>query len=517
MVRLANSRSIVTLFRMIVTPVPFRSKPSARVTILALFAKADVRQHPFFSGLPSAVQQTVQAFVKTKEFAGRVDEVRVIPYGSAGKSVLLLGLGEKKLWNHRTAMIASRRIVMVAKQHRLVDVAIRLEDLAWLNATPAAVAQVIAENAHLAHYDYTRYRSTPTGGWPNVRKLTLLCAVGILPAVKRGVKAGTIIADATNHARDLANTPGGDLTPEGVSTAATSVGKDHDVRVQVLHKKDLEKLGAGGILGVARGSDAPPTLTIMEYAAPGHAKDQPIVFVGKGVTFDSGGLNVKPDTSMYEMHMDMSGGAAVIGALAAVAQLKLPLRVIGLIPAAENMSAGAAYRPGDQLKSLSGKTIEVMHTDAEGRILLADALTYAERFQPRAVIDVATLTGAAVVALGNRAAALLSPNEAFTHDLRVLAEQSGDFAWPLPLWTEYESEIKGTFGDFSNTGKGRSGGAITAAAFLWQFAKKFSKWAHVDIAPTMTSIEGQHLAKGATGAGTRLLVAYARSLVSTET
>jgi leucyl aminopeptidase len=489
---------------------PLVSRPKQRTIVLCATLGQTIIQHPFFKGLPAAVQQTARAFVRSKEFKGQTDEVRVIPFGTSANTLMLFGLGKQQEWSHRSAILASRQIIMVAKQHRLSELGIYLPDLVWTNAKIEDVSQVVSENAQLAHYEYSRYKSAPPEGWPRVSKLFIYVGPKDLRAAKLGANRGEIISDAVNHARDLANTPGGDMTPESVAADAVKLSKQHGVKVQVLHKADLEKLGAGGILGVARGSDLPPTLTIMEYTASGHEKDAPLVFVGKGVTFDSGGLNVKPDSSMYEMHMDMSGGAAVIAALAAIAQLKLPLRVIGLVPAAENMSAGSAYRPGDQLKSLSGKTIEVMHTDAEGRILLADALTYAERYKPQAVIDVATLTGAAVVALGQRAAAILSPDEKLSMELHKLAESSGDFAWPLPLWQEYESEIKGTFGDYSNTGKYRLGGAITAAAFLWQFAKKLKHWAHIDIAPTMTSIEGQHLAKGATGAGVRLLVAFAR-------
>lgn len=493
------------------TTVQATTSPSARALFLLVPQGADIRRHPWFKRLPAAVQQTALAFVRAKEFTGKADDVRVIPFGSSARMLVLLGLGEHKTFTHRQAMLACRKVVAVAKQHRLQDVAVALQDIRIADWTTEQLAQLAAENFALAHYDYTTYRTAPKGGWPHVKHVHLVVPAAETRAAKRGVRIGTILGQATNAARDLANMPGGDMTPSVLAHAAVEAGKRFGFRVNVLHKDAIEKIGMGGVLGVARGSHHAPTFSILEYAAPGHQKDAPIVYVGKGVTFDSGGLNVKPDTSMYEMHMDMSGGAAVIGALSAIAQLKLPVRVIGLIPAVENMSGGEAYRPGDQLRSLSGKTIEVMHTDAEGRVILADALTYAEQFKPSAVIDVATLTGAALVALGQRAAAILSPDEAFSHQLRELGERAGDVGWPLPLWAEYETEIHGTFGDVSNTGKSRMGGAITAAAFLWQFAKKHKRWAHIDIAPTMTTIDGQHLAKGSAGAGVRLLVAFARS------
>ena len=229
------------------------------------------------------------------------------------------------------------------------------------------------------------------------------------------------------------------------------------------------------------------------------------MLVGKGVTFDTGGINLKPGDSMLGMNMDMSGGAAVIHALAAAARLKVKKNIVVLVPAVENMPSGTSYRPGDILRSMSGKTIQVDNTDAEGRIILADALTYAKRYDPALVVDVATLTGAAVVALGERASALFTQDRDLEQRFRELGETSGDYVWPLPLWDEYDAEIKGTFGDVSNLGKTRWGGAITAAAFLKQFADGYP-WVHLDIAPRMTAVEGEYLAKGAAGAPVRLLV-----------
>jgi len=241
----------------------------------------------------------------------------------------------------------------------------------------------------------------------------------------------------------------------------------------------------------------------------GSKTEHPVVLVGKGVTFDTGGLNLKPSQHIYEMHMDMSGGAAVIHAIRAAARLKLKKNIVGLIPAVENMPSGSSYRPGDVLKTMSGKTIEVMDTDAEGRVILADALEYAKKYDPSLVVDVATLTGAAVVALGQRYSALFTADKKLEDTFRRVGEETGDPVWPLPLMADYEEEIKGTFGDWANIGKSRYGGAITAAVFLWQFTKDSSgksyPWVHLDIAPRMTAIEGEFLAKGAAGAPVRLL------------
>ena len=271
----------------------------------------------------------------------------------------------------------------------------------------------------------------------------------------------------------------------------------------------MRKLGMGALLGVAEGSTEMPTFTILEYKG---GKGKPIVLAGKGVTFDSGGLNLKPSSGIYEMHMDMSGAAAVIHAVALAARLKVKRHIIGLIPAAENMPGNSAYRPGDVLTSLSGKTIEVLDTDAEGRLILADALTYAKRFKPAAVIDVATLTGAAVSALGLHASALLTRDDSLAERLMLDAEASGDYLWRLPLWDEYEERVKGDFADLKNVPGGstsRYGGAIDGGMFLWQFAKELDcPWAHLDIAPRMTAAPGDELAKGAAGTPVRLLLRF---------
>ena len=252
--------------------------------------------------------------------------------------------------------------------------------------------------------------------------------------------------------------------------------------------------------------DESPRFIILEYLKGGKNPPAggPVVLIGKGVTFDTGGLQVKPGEHMYEMHMDMSGGAAVIHAVVLAAKLKLKKNIIGLVPAVENAVSSTSFRPGDILKTMSGKTVEVLHTDGEGRIILADALTYAERYKPKLVIDVATLSGSAIVALGQQASAIFSKDEKLIHLLRELGETSGDYVWPMPLWEEYEENIKSAFSDIANVSKSRYSGTSTGAIFLYQFAKNFP-WVHIVMAPRMTSIEGEHLAKGATGAPVRLL------------
>jgi leucyl aminopeptidase len=272
----------------------------------------------------------------------------------------------------------------------------------------------------------------------------------------------------------------------------------------------MKILKMGGVLGVAQGSVEEPKFIIYEYFGT-NKKERPIVFVGKGVTFDTGGLSLKTYEYMIDMHYDMSGGSAALHGVIAASRLGIKKNLVALIPAVENMPSGSSYRPGDILHTMSGKTIEVLNTDAEGRIILADALTYAEKYKPMLVIDIATLTGAAAVALGLRASAIFTKEEKLQRMCVEAGEETGDYLWPMPLWEEYESDIKGTFGDWANVSKIKYGGAITAAIFLYQFAKNYP-WVHLDIAPTMSSIEGQYLSKGATGSPIRMLIRFLEKL-----
>jgi len=367
----------------------------------------------------------------------------------------------------------------------------------------------------LADYEFTRYKKEPKEGWPKIRAIEISWPNP--QKYQKDFSQGGVIGQAINSARDISNIPGGEMTPEKLAVFSLKTLKNlNNIQTEVFDKKKLEKLGMGGILGVSQGSFQKPRLIILKYFGKKRDRKFDLAFVGKGITFDTGGLNVKPSDSMLTMHMDMSGGAAVLGAMLAISQIKVPLNIVALIPAAENMPSGQAYRPGDLLKSYDGKTIEVINTDAEGRIILADALSYAvKNFKPKMVVDVATLTGAAVVALGQRAIGLFTNLTKIENILRQFGEDSGDYVWPLPCWEEYEEEIKGIFGDIANVGKTKYGGAITAALFLKNFVEDLP-WIHLDIAPTMVSIENQGLAQGATGTGVRYLIKLAQEFQDIE-
>ena len=401
-----------------------------------------------------------------------------------------------------------RKVVLQAKDSKAKQVTLFLNDFSLTKMADDVSVRTTVENILMADFSFNKYKEVPKGGWPEIKSVNIVVP-RLNKSLAKALEEGIIVGEEVNHCRVLSNTPGGDMTPEKLAEFAVEEGKRiKSLKVTVLEEKEIEKLGMGGVIGVSRGSAERPKFIIMEYWGADKSK-KPIVFVGKGVTFDTGGLNLKPSEGIYEMHMDMSGGAAVINALSAIAKLKLRINVVGIVPAVENMPSGSSYHPGDVLKSITGKTIEVLNTDAEGRVILADGLGYAERYKPELLVDIATLTGAAIVALGQRVSALFTNNEKLESLAKSVGEMSGDEVWPLPLWDEYADDIQGTFGDVANTGKTRYGGAISGAIFLKQFVGDYP-WIHLDIAPTMTTIEGQNLAKGASGVGVRFLVELAR-------
>ncbi len=479
-----------------------------------VFQDTPLAQEEFFSFLPRDMQKHLAAFAE-HSFRGEEGEVKALWLGTTThERIVLFGLGAQENFSVRKFPIAVRRMVQYARRERIVSFATPL--LIHREYSIAEAAMTAAVNALMAHFDYVKYKEIPKQGWPRVENI-IFSVDEKKPTARQeamaGITAGIIIGEETNACRDLANTPGSDMTPTHLAAAATAAARRTGMTVKILNKRDMEKLGMGGVLGVARGSDEEPKFIILEYRHDQKNKNenqQPLVLVGKGVTFDTGGLNIKPDAHMYEMHMDMSGGAAVIFGMAAIARQKIPVTVIGLIPAVENMPSGSSYRPGDLLKAMNGKIIEVLNTDAEGRVILADALVYAARYAPGLLVDFATLTGAAHVALGHYASAFFTNRDELIPPFMEIGQRSGDAVWPLPLWDEYLADIKGTFGDLTNTGKhDRYGGAIHGAKFLEQFAGN-ARFAHVDIAPRMTTVESDCLAKGASGVGVRFIVELAK-------
>jgi len=323
------------------------------------------------------------------------------------------------------------------------------------------------------------------------------------------VKSAQAIANGMTTAKDLGNLPGNICTPTYLADQAITLAQQHEMlTTSVLEESEMQELGMGALLSVSLGSREPAKLIVMEYKG-GKEDEKPVVFVGKGLTFDAGGISIKPSAAMDEMKYDMCGGASVIGMIQACAELQLPLNVIGVVPSSENLPDGAANKPGDVVTSMSGQTIEILNTDAEGRLILCDALTYSERFDPAVVIDIATLTGACIVALGHHAQAILGNHSPLTHELLNAGKQINDKGWELPLWDDYQSQLDSNFADMANIG-GRDAGTITAACFLSRYTKKF-KWAHLDIAGTAWK-SGKE--KGSTGRPVPMLMQFLLNRVS---
>ncbi len=368
-------------------------------------------------------------------------------------------------------------------------------------ALDAARAEAVVAAATDALYLY-RHTKPSAGPAPTLAGITLLAGKDEAAAARAGVARGQGVAAGVTLARECANRPANHCTPSFLAAEAKKLAKAHGFKVQVLERKDCEKLGMGSFLAVAQGSDEPLKFIVLRHDG-GPKTQAPVVLVGKGITFDTGGISIKPAAEMDEMKFDMGGAASVLGTFRALGELKPKLNVIGLIPACENMPSGRAVKPGDVVTSMSGQTIEVLNTDAEGRLILCDALTYAERFKPAAVIDIATLTGACVIALGAHRSGLFSPDDQLAEALLAAGAAGLDPAWRMPLDDEYDEALKSNFADMGNVG-GRAGGAITAAMFLKKFAGKYP-WAHLDIAGTAWK---SGAAKGATGRPVPLLTHF---------
>ncbi len=365
-------------------------------------------------------------------------------------------------------------------------------------------AEALVTAAEDAVYVYRETKpSAPPA--PKLRSVVLACTKAQQAALAAGIERGLAIAAGVTLAREMANRPGNLATPKGLADAAQQLGKSHGLKVEVLDRKDAEKLGMGSFLAVAQGSAEPPRFIVARWM--GGAKGAaPVVLVGKGITFDTGGISIKPSAEMDEMKFDMGGAASVLGTLCAVAQMKAKVNLIGVIPACENMPDGKAIKPGDVVTSMSGQTIEILNTDAEGRLILCDALTYVERFKPAVVVDIATLTGACVIALGHHRTGLFSSDDALAAELLAAGEQAQDPAWRMPLDDEYDEGLKSNFADMANVGS-RAGGAITAAMFLKRFTGQL-RWAHLDIAGTAWK---SGAAKGGTGRPVPLLTHFVLS------
>jgi leucyl aminopeptidase len=421
--------------------------------------------------------------------------------GTLADRVLLVGLGKERDFRDKEFRAAVRAAVKLLNETGsyeavvyLTEEKVKRREVGWRVEHAVVVAMD-------AVYRFEEMKSQPTEVRRPLRKLTLSVPQrSDLAAGEKAAARGLAIAHGMELARDLGNLPANVCTPSYLGERAHALAREFpDLKVQVLERAEIESLGMGSFLSVTNGSEQPPRFIVMEYLNSPR-KARPFVLVGKGVTFDTGGISLKPAPDMDHMKFDMCGAASVFGTVRAMLELKPPLSLVGLVPACENLPSGRATKPGDIVKSMSGQTIEILNTDAEGRLILADALTYAERYEPEAVVDVATLTGAMVIALGHVACGVFSNNDTLQRALIAAGDEAYDRGWPLPLWDDYQEGLTSNFADFANIA-GRAGGSITAACFLSKFARKYD-WAHLDIAG-IAYREGKE--KGATGRPVPLL------------
>ncbi len=428
-----------------------------------------------------------------------------------GKEFLEIKISDKNKINQRKWIILCRSIIQTAKANGIKKLIINWNDLiSFENLNEkASLGKIFAEAVEMANYEFRKYKKKPKDGWQDVAEVLLITKnfKGNKSQLKRDLQEGQVISQQVNYARELSNISGGDLTPSKLVQEIKKVIKGTKIKIKVLEEVEMKRKKMNGILAVGQGSKEKSKFIILEYRQGG--KEKPVVLVGKGVTFDSGGIDTKPHPHGLEMMMDMSGGASVLATLLVADKLSLQKNITVLIPAVENMPSGSSMRPGDVIKMSNSVNVEIGHTDAEGRLILADALVYAQKLKPQMIIDIATLTGASVVALGTKATALMTRDNDLANKVEELAEATGDYTWRLPLWEEYENDIVGSRGDISNINtkaKPGEGSTITAGIFLWNFVKDFERWIHLDIAPRMTADANEQLSKGAAGPAVRLLV-----------
>jgi leucyl aminopeptidase len=457
---------------------------------------------PLGTALDQALAGQLQRMLKRHDFSGEIGQCQILYEleGSSAARVMLVGLGSKKGFTPRQFRSALIPAFSQLEKSGAADCLVMLPNDADDDDSYRLTREAV-DAAETAVYRFDQCKSDPKSPKRPLRRIALLVqSRSQLAAAKRAAVHGESIAKGARLAKDLANLPGNICTPSYLAEQAQAVGRgNRKLKVTVLGEKQMEKLGMGSLLSVSRGSRQEARLIVMEYKG-GKAGSKPIALVGKGLTFDAGGISIKPAANMDEMKYDMCGGASVLGTLAACAAMELPLNVVGIVPSSENLPDGDANKPGDIVTSMSGQTIEILNTDAEGRLILCDALTYTERFEPAAVIDIATLTGACIIALGDQASGLMANDDKLAAEVLEAGSASGDRAWQLPLWDEYQLQLDSNFADMANIG-GRGAGTITAACFLSRFAKSF-KWAHLDIAGTAW-LSGKE--KGATGRPVPLL------------
>lgn len=454
----------------------------------------------------------ISDMISSGDFKGKEGETLLIyTLGKIpAKKALLLGLGKEEDFTGDTIRkVVGKAIKQLEKSK--TDTAAIMPMGIDKKIPPETVGRCIAEGAMLASYKFNKYKTGDNDQENNLKEIYIVNTDNsITDDIHRGIEIGIILAEGTIMARDLINEPSNIVTPEVMADKAMEIASKHGLKIEILEREDMQELGMGCFLGVTQGSDMPPKLITIKYFG-GNKDDEVLGLVGKGLTFDSGGISIKPSAGMEEMKGDMGGAAAVLGAMDVVGALKPKVNVIAVVGTCENMPSGKAYKPGDILTSMGGKTVEVLNTDAEGRLVLIDCITYALKQGATKLVDLATLTGACVIALGSTTTGLISNNDEFVEEIKAAAENAGEKVWLLPSYPEYRELIKSDIADLKNTG-GREAGTITAGLFLGEFAGE-NPWVHMDIAGTsMITNDKDGLVKGATGVGVRTLYHLIKSM-----
>ena len=458
----------------------------------------------YSDGIDPILYYTIKQMISNKEFKANLDTSLVLPTMDKGpmKKIMLIGLGKKDKFNNEIARIVSAKAAVKVREMGISEFSILL-----FSNLDEGLIEAISEGVGLSLYSFNRYKTNDNKDELNVNRVTILVNSDTTN-IQSIVDRTSLLIEAVNLARDLSNLPPNDCSPSQLASIAVSIATEYELKSRIVERYEMESMGLNGIVSVGKGSHYAPKLIILEYHAAADTQ-RPYLLVGKGVTFDTGGISLKDSDKMDEMKFDKSGGCNVVAIMKAVASLKLPINVIGIIPSVENMPSSTSYRPGDIIKMYNGKTVEVLNTDAEGRLILGDALAFGiSSYNPKAVIDLATLTGACIIALGSNVAGVIGTNKKFIDELHNVSERTGEKFWELPLYEEFNEQIKSYVADIKNIG-GRPGGAITAAAFLSNFTSGLP-WIHIDIAGTAWTQEGtyerSYNPKGATGFGIRTLV-----------
>jgi len=480
------------------------AKVPAKTLAVPVFEGA-AKPHADLRSLDRRLGGLVTRRIALGDFRGRASQVTCLfpPQETGIRRAFLFGLGPEGELDLEGLRRAAASLALEAMRQEVDELVVAGVEA---KALPRGeTARALAEGLLLASYRFDRFRTRSTNGpRPGARPIRFAVASGRgFADIALGLRRARIYCAATRVTRDIANTPGAEMTPAGLAAAARRLARDKGLRCTVYDPRGIARIGMRALLAVGQGSRNGPRFIRVEWR-PTKPAGRTVALVGKGITFDSGGISIKPSANLFDMKFDKSGAAAVLGAMHAIADLEVPARVIALVPAAENMPSGSAYRPGDIVRTYSGRTVEIRSTDAEGRLVLADALHYAARLRPDAIIDVATLTGACSVALGAEAAGLFGTNDSLLRALALAGDETGERVWAMPLWKDYERLIESPVADLKNSG-GRAAGAITAAAFLAKFVGEIP-WAHLDIAGTAhTDTARAYRPEGATGFGARLL------------